>query len=386
VKRDFNKIKRSTIFLAILIVVATVKAQDKVSFGGYISNLGSSSFQKFSSDKTWDYALHNRINLAYYPNTHLTAHLEFRNQFFWGETVKSDPEYATRYARDKGFLNMNFNWFENNSNFMNTQIDRAYLDWVSGNFELSAGRQRINWGRTLVWNPNDIFNAYSFYDFDYAEKPGSDAIRAQYYTGTASSVELVAKTDSSKNLTIAGLTKFNKWGYDFQVLSGYVNGEDLVLGSGWEGNLKSIGFRGEMSYYYPTTNFSDTTGSFLASISFDYSFQNSSGLQFEFLYNDKKNLFTNLYDLYRSPASSKTLSISETNFFINGSYPVNPILTVNLAAMYFTDQKGYFLMPGVDLSAGNNLLISFIYQYFNLEYEGFRVAQNLAFARVKWSF
>lgn len=361
-------------------------AQDKITIGGYVSNMGSLTFQKKVSDNTWDYLLHNRINLAYYPTSKLTGHLEFRNQFFWGETVKNDQTYAKTIAKDRGLLNMNFNWFDNSSNFLNTQVDRAYLDWVSGKLEVSVGRQRINWGRTLVWNPNDIFNAYSFYDFDYPEKPGSDAVRLQYYTGMASAVELVAKTDSSKNMTLAGLGKFNLWGYDFQVIGGYVNNEDMVIGAGWEGNIKSIGFRGEMSYYYPTTNFSDTTGSFLASVGFDYSFPNSSGIQFEFLYNDKKTLFSNLYDLYRTPASSKTLSLSETNFFLNGSYPVNPILTLSLASMYYTDQKGFFLMPGLDISAGNNLMVSMIYQYFNLEYLGTRVQQNMAFIRVKWSF
>ena len=35
----------------------------------------------------------------------------------------------------------------------------------------------------LVWNPNDLFNAFSFVDFDYEERPGSDALRIQKYTG-----------------------------------------------------------------------------------------------------------------------------------------------------------------------------------------------------------
>ena len=39
-------------------------------------------------------------------------------------------------------------------------------------FIATAGRQRINWGQTFVWNVNDVFNAYSYFDFDYKERPG----------------------------------------------------------------------------------------------------------------------------------------------------------------------------------------------------------------------
>ena len=55
---------------------------------------------------------------------------------------------------------------------------------------LRIGRQRINWGVNLAWNPNDLFNAYSLIDFDYQERPGSDAIRFQYYMGDLSVLNL----------------------------------------------------------------------------------------------------------------------------------------------------------------------------------------------------
>ena len=54
---------------------------------------------------------------------------------------------------------------------------------------MRIGRQRINWGVNLAWNPNDLFNAYSLIDFDYQERSGVDAIRFQYYTGEMSSIE-----------------------------------------------------------------------------------------------------------------------------------------------------------------------------------------------------
>lgn len=378
-------------------MLQTGSAQDKLSFNGYISNMGQSVVVKDTADEfqaTWDLIIHNRINLAYYANDNFTAHLQFRNQFVLGETVKLTPGYADVFAEDKGWLNMNFNWFENSNNFLNTQIDRAYLEYVKGNLELSLGRQRVNWGRTLVWNPNDIFNAFSFYDFDYMERPGSDAFRAKYYLGTAASTEIVTKLDSANNLTLAGLWKTNSNSYDIQVLAGYVNSEDFVIGTGWEGSIKSFGFRGEMNYYRSEKNFSDTVGSFLASMAFDYLFPQNIMVQVEFLYNDSKNLIS-LSDpnaILRAPPSSKNLSFSEYNLFANISWPVMPILTLSMASMYYTDYNGYFLMPGADFSINDNLYVALFYQYFNLEVynpvslKEERVGTNMAFARLKWNF
>ncbi|MDA3890601.1 MAG: hypothetical protein PF517_02935 [Salinivirgaceae bacterium] len=357
--------------------------------------MGQSVIAKDTADEyqaTWDVIIHNRINLAYYASNNFTAHLQFRNQFLWGESVELTPDYANTFEKDKGWVDMNFNWFENDNNLLNTQVDRAFVEYVNGNLELSIGRQRVNWGRTLVWNPNDIFNAFSYYDFDYMERPGSDAVRARYYLGIASATEIVAKIDSAENLTLAGMWKTNKWSYDFQLIGGYVNGEDYVIGAGWEGNIKSFAFRGEFSYYHPEKSFADTSGVLLAAVGTDISFGNSMVVQAEFLYNDKKTLSASVGDFYSAPSNSKSLSISEFNFFANITYPITPILSIYTAAMYYPDYKGYFLMPGLDLSLSDNMNLSLIYQYFNLEMfdplkqEDARVGVNMAFARLKWNF
>lgn len=370
-------------------------SQDKFTVDGYLSTMGQSIMTKDSVDNldaNNSFMLHNRINLAYYPNDKFEGHIEFRNQLVMGELFNLQTNYAKFFSQDKGFVDLNWNWMDDDHYLLNTQMDRAYLEYINGNLELSIGRQRINWGRTLVWNPNDIFNAYSYYDFDYIEKPGSDAFRATYYTGMASSVALVAKLDSAKNLTVAGLTKINQWGYDFQFLGGFVNEEDFVLGTGWEGNIKSFAFRGEFSYYHPEKNFADTSGVILFSVGTDYSFENSMMVQFEFLYNDKKTINNSLNFFAAAPQNSKSLSFSETNFFANISYPVLPILTVNVAGMYFHDLKGFFLMPGVDVSLKDNLVFTATAQYFSLEIENpftgisSRQGTTIAYARLKWNF
>ena len=159
--------------------------------------------------------------------------------------VRSGQSYSEMIGSDHGLVDLSWNILNKQSFFLNTTIDRLWVDFNYGKFQARVGRQRINWGQTLVWNPNDIFNAYSFFDFDYVERPGSDAIRLQYYPDSSSAFELAVKADYENNITAAALYRFNKWGYDIQFLAGYFNSEDIVAGAGWSGALGSVSFRGE---------------------------------------------------------------------------------------------------------------------------------------------
>jgi len=72
---------------------------------------------------------------------------------------------------DPGFVDMSRNIVSGSSYFLNITADRFWLDYHQQGLDLRLGRQRINWGQTFVWNANDVFNSYSFFDFDYEERP-----------------------------------------------------------------------------------------------------------------------------------------------------------------------------------------------------------------------
>lgn len=120
-----------------------------------------------------------------------------------------------------------------------------------------AGRQRINWGINLVWNPNDLFNAFSYMDFDYEERPGSDAILITWYPSFSSSVGIACKAaKEEKYRTLAAKYRFNLFNCDFQVLAGQA-GYDYVLGGGWTGNIGNVSTRGEASWFYLLEKYKD---------------------------------------------------------------------------------------------------------------------------------
>ena len=248
---------------------------------GYLSNMQSVMVLDESNKWINDNLFHNRLNIFWYPNLNFEASIQFRNRFMYGQTIQMNPDYAKSIDNERSFLDLSINLLENKSSFLNTTIDRAYIKYNKGKFVSTIGRQRINWSQTFVWNPNDIFNVSNFFDFDYPEKPGSDAIRLQYYSGFASTIELAAKLDHNNKITAAGYYRFNTFGYDFQVLGGLFAESDYFAGIGWAGDIKGGGFRGEMTYLHPRSKVKDTTGIFYLAVNGDYTFKNSLYIQFE---------------------------------------------------------------------------------------------------------
>jgi hypothetical protein len=267
-----------------------------MSIRGYVKDMQTSSFSSLAPGVIVDNLIHNRVNIKLYPTKSITGTFEFRNRLFWGETVSGTPNYSDQYDRDPGLVDMSWILVNDPHVSLLTQIDRAHLNWSNDKWEVRVGRQRINWGITSFWNSNDLFNAYSFTDFDYEERPGVDAVRVQRYLNGMSSVEFAIKPSTNdKDWVGAMVYRFNKFQYDFQLLGCWYN-EDLTIGGGWAGNLKEASFKGEASYFHPRESFADTTGSVSVSTSLDYMF--------------KKSVYASVGYLFNSGGSVENLSLA----------------------------------------------------------------------------
>ena len=364
---------------------------------GYLSNMQSVMISEIDEQWINDNLFHNRLNFFWYPGNNLTASIQFRNRFMYGQTISMVPDYTSRIDNRENFLDLSMNIFSGKSYFLNSTIDRLYLEYTLGKFVFTAGRQRINWGQTMVWNPNDVFNVQNYFEFDYPEKPGSDAVRVQYYPSFTSTAEIAASLDHNNKLTAAGFYRFNKWGYDFQFIGGVLSEKDYFGGIGWSGDIEGAGFRGEISYFQPKQNFRDTSGLLISSLSFDYTFSNSLYLQFEGLYSEKPKgqNETRFYDYYQGNLNVKNMSFSEWNFFFQATYPFTPLLNGSLSLMYFPDLKGIYSGPSISYSLSNNSEVSFISQIFNGEFsnplnpvahENERATIFFGFVRYKFNF
>lgn len=383
--------KKTVIIPAILIILnsALLSQEEKPKFfelNGYLTTMQSAMFDSISGPFVFDNLIHNRLNLKGYVNDHITLAVELRNRLFTGDMARTGNIYSEMIGTDPGWIDMSWNLVTKNSFFFNTTIDRLWLDLNFEKIQVRVGRQRINWGQTFVWNPNDVFNAYSFFDFDYIERPGSDAVRIQYYPTSSSAVELAAKIDSEDDVTAAGLYRFNKWGYDFQVLAGYSNSSDILAGAGWSGAIGSLSFRGEGTWFRPLENFSDTAGTTIITAGIDKIFDDNSMVQAQVMYCNNPLELTDFTSFYNGNLSAKDLSFSKFSAFGQFTWAANPLLNIGISAMWLPDLKGYFTGPSLDYSIAENLDFSLIWQHFNSMMGSTRTRINLAFLRIKFSF
>jgi len=387
--------KFRTLLLVFSLFSGAMVGQDKVALSGYLSNM--TTVYRIPDHWLWENNLHNRLNLDLYPTDWLSASVQIRNRFIAGNTIRILPGYAESIGGDQGWMDMSWasvgELGDSAGYVLSSMVDRLWMQFTFGNLEIKAGRQRINWGQTFVWNPNDIFNAYSYFDVDYPERPGSDALRVSYYTGNASTIELAAKVDSADRITAAGYFRFNTLGFDIQLLGGIYQEEDLILGTGWSGNLGPTAFRGELSYFRDLDQFKDTTGYLMSSLGFDYTFSNSLMIQVEGLYSAfAKELDVNSFlQFYSGNLDVKNLGFTPWSFFANISYPLTPLLNGSFATIWYPEWKGAYLGPSLDLSLNNNFDLSLILQYFTAEFEDPSGAKNrerntFGFFRFKWSF
>ncbi|MEL6843300.1 MAG: hypothetical protein AAFP02_08800, partial [Bacteroidota bacterium] len=212
-----SPIRKLSLLLGFLLLFGlNVQAQEakKLNVGGYVKFLQTQYFvQNPQLDTTiglTDNLFHNRLNLHYYPNEKWDIGIESRNRLFYGDQIKVNPAFSDQVDTYNGLVDLSVRWHDGNGFLLHSIIDRAYVNYSHDKWDITVGRQRINWGINTVWNPHDLFNAFNFLDFDYEERPGSDAIRVQYFPGVVSRAEIaIAPDDTIENSVAAALYIFN---------------------------------------------------------------------------------------------------------------------------------------------------------------------------------
>ena len=362
--------------------------QKKVAVTGYLKDL--QSVQVFSAGTPWELTnlVHNRLDLHWRADSNWKFQLGVRNRFYYGDTASIAAVRPTLGDGPDQLADLSATVARGPSSLLNTAIDRAYIDYTRGKWEVSAGRQRINWGVNLVWNPNDLFNAYSYFDFDYEERPGSDALRVQYYLNSTSAAEIAWKPGRGDGQsTVAGLYRFTAGSYDFQVLGG-LRQSDVVAGGGWSGSIHQAGFNGEVTAFIPRH---DSTGGAVvsASVGTNYTFAGGLYLHAAYLLNTGGHLKADSATafLLLQQVSAKTLSPFRHSVFAEAAYPFNPLVRGDLALIWEPTDGSLFAAPFVTVSLSNTLeLLGGGQLFFGSPHSLFAAYGKAIYLRLKWSF
>lgn len=404
----------STVFY---ININNIQAQSKLrmtGFAEYLNNnwIPSDTYKNLGFDSWQNQStIYNRINIWWTPTNSLEFHTGIRNNFTFGPLVKTYNQfidYSELATYDNGYMDLTWKISGDDNNILYTNLDRLYAKFTHEKFELTVGRQRINWGTNLVWNPNDIFNAFNYFDFNYIERPGSDAVLIQYYTGGFSSIQIAGKlnyrmedidsltTKKNLSLTAAVMYKFNKWSYDFQFFGGVMY-DDLTAGLGWSGNIDGAGFTGELSWFRDMNNFSDTSSIIIASVSANYIFKNQIMADVSFIYNsngttdyahkNQNGLLGSFSTIMSSSLNVKNLTPSRFDMFAQLSYPATPLINVSLSGMYNPFDKSSYVGPSATFSLTDNISLMLVGQLFmGDKLTEFGDFGQMYFIDLKWSF
>ena len=307
-----------------------------------------------------DHLLHIRINTRWYPSDPVRIGMELRMRGFYGGSVQYIPDFIDQIKSHHDFSQLDEVFWNTRKSVGYGQIDRLWLNYTHGNFDVTLGRQRIAWGTALVWNVIDLFNPQSILDFDYEEKPGSDAVRIQYYTGPVSRVELSIKPGKDKkHTTAAALFSLNVFEYDFYGIAGYRNNRWL-FGGAWAGDIYKAGFRGEFlvsdvpgktaPIVYPTfPSFGDSFFKYdkpvlSAVLSADYTFSNSFYIHTEVLYNSNgKTKNAGLF--YHEALQAGMLSPAQWSIFQEFSCDITPLVRGSIFGIFNPNDKSYVILP-----------------------------------------
>jgi hypothetical protein len=341
--------------------------------------------------QSFDQQLHNRFDFRYYKGNWL-AGLSMRNRLFNGSSPQQGASFFERLDDDPGLVDLSFLYWRDENLLLHTILDRVWGQYSNEKWLIRLGRQRINWGINSVFNPNDILNQYNFFDFDYEERPGTDALRIQFFPNYASSLELAIAPKNELNESTAALLYRNNSGvYDLQVLAG-VYAQSFTVGGGWAGSIGSVGFKGEGNYYTPLIDREQE--SWVLSLALDYVFGSGIYLSTSYLYNQSALANGGIGDFGLLGAgqvlSPKNPFIFRHTLAINVNYNFNPLLNASLTAMYSPDANSTILFPSLSYSLRDNLDVLIAGQFFladnALQNEEYQWLVSASYLRLKWSF
>lgn len=380
-------------FLVLLGYGLTAQSNDRkdslrADWSGYLKYMSTTIYQPFNKSVLIDGLAQNRVNLTLYGNqSPWSFHAGLRTRFFYGNFFEQDPDRpSTIHDENNDYLNLSFNIFHNKYVLMNSYFDRLYLEWSKSSWEVRLGRQRINWGISNFWNPNDLFNTFDFTDFDYEERPGSDALRITWYTGPVSRLEGAIKMGENwEEVTAALLYRWNMGSFDIQLVGGKYQ-KNYTYGGGWSGYLGNVGFKGEMMFF--NSYDSQVSNTFNLTAGLDYIIGKDLFSSIGYLYNEAgstdhgSNLL--LFNL-----SARNLYPYRHAFYGSINYPFTPLLTGGISLVFSPyPSNPWFISPTLSYNVAQNWDLDFVSQISTSEPAppAPDIDMYAYFLRAKWSF
>lgn len=244
------------------------------------------------------------------------------------------------------------------------QVDRLNLNWTSGRFDATIGRQAIGFGRITVVSPLDIVAPFSPEAIDTEVRPGVDALRGTLHYGQDGQLGAVAVFgDRSRHNSYLLTWADNHRGIDLLGLAGELRSRP-VLGVGAAGSVGTLGLKAEVAGYHGTRVGEPDGDRYrhfaIAALEGWYRFDSGLTLLIEYLYNGPGSNDPADYPLVAAaaPAQEGLATLLGRHYLLAApSLELHPLATLNGLLIWNLGDDSWLLRPSLLISLADNLAL-----------------------------
>ncbi len=349
----------------IILFVTTLNlfSEYNFDFSGYIFTIPT--YQKLSSAidfyipsntiKKNQYSLFSKIRLRPVYNLWEDARIEVAAETHIDISHFPNLLGAAESIYSRQIYDAEWNIYEEGDFQMSEYIDRFFFKQTFDNFELTLGRQRINWGVGRIWQPTDRFHPMNPADFTKIEKTGADALSFKYFFGLFTDAEFVVNFRNlikDYNYGVRFRTNFSP--FDISLILGYFD-KQPNFGFDLSGNISDAGVRAEGIY---VRNRDKPDSSYLRLIiGADYQFSSKVYALLEFQYNGEGTTNTEMYD-FTKMLSGEIMNLGSIYLASRVNIELHPLLILSLNLMQNINDGSGYISPFLMWNALDNLSIN----------------------------
>ncbi|MBC7427866.1 MAG: hypothetical protein H7336_04585 [Bacteriovorax sp.] len=241
---------------------------------------------------------------------------------------------------------------------LNQNLDRFYINYSQGAFNLNVGRAPIAFGSSKIINPTDVLTPVTYATLDKEERVGVDTVRMNYSLGTLSLLDVGYvfghKLHFSDSAVFARL-KTNLFATDSSIMAmDFQN--NLMLGLDFARSVGDASAWFESAYivpkYFKKSSSNNLENYYRATIGTDYKLTESIYSYIEYHYNGAGNSDAAKYIF----SQSKT-AYTEGGAYLYGVHYIAPGMTYEISSLWKLTAQ--FLFNLNDASIFNNLSAEF---------------------------
>lgn len=271
-----------------------------------------------------------------------------------------NPLFNSENIYPRHLIDLDWKLLSDGNVLINESIDRLFFKQTFEDFELTLGRQRINWGVGRIWQPTELFHPVNPANFGKIEKTGADALSAKFFFGNFTDAELIVnfrERISDFNYGLRLRTNFSP--FDISGIIGYFD-RNPAIGMDFTGNVFDAGIRAEAIYIRNDEKPDSSYFRFIVGL--DRQLSPTIYGMIEFLYNGEGETCKYCYNPIKL-LSGTVLNLGV--YYLSGlvTWQAHPLITISGIGMYNINDYSGYATGNAAWSASENLTLSAAMMY-----------------------